>query len=66
MALTTFVLAGTQDLNCEMVTPAQMEMTSFPSRADAMPDSLRMILAMLGLELRQQKVSARRRRELEE
>jgi hypothetical protein len=37
-----------------MVTPAQIEMTSFPSTAWLMPSSSRIVFATFGLELRDQ------------
>jgi hypothetical protein len=51
MALTTIVDVGTHDFNCDMVTPAQIEIKSLPSSASDIPSSARIILTMLGLEL---------------
>ena len=54
MARTTVVLSGTQDRSWDMVTPAQIEMTSLPSTAALMPCSARIWCAICGLELHDQ------------
>lgn len=51
IARTTIVEDGTHDLSWAIVTPAQMEMTSLPSSASAMPSSERIARAMFGFEL---------------
>ena len=51
IARTTVVLSGTHERSWASVTPAQMEMTSLPSRAEAMPSSERMERATWGFEL---------------
>jgi len=51
MARTTIVDEGTQDFNCDMVTPAQIDINSLPSNASDMPSSARISFTILGFEL---------------
>lgn len=51
MALTTFVVGGTHAVSWEMVTPARILISSFPSSASHIPSWPRMICACWGLQL---------------
>ena len=51
MARTTIVDDGTHDFNCDMVTPAQIDIRSLPSSASDIPSSARINLTILGFEL---------------
>jgi len=51
IARTTIVDEGTQDFNCDMVTPAQIDIKSLPSNASDMPSSARITLTIFGFEL---------------
>lgn len=58
MARTTIVDDGTHDFNCDMVTPAQIDIRSLPSSASDIPSSARISLTIFGLELKHQIVTS--------